>query len=1128
MKRKLLPLMSLFMAVLLPAGAALAAEPAPDAAAAAAPAQGALAIDTVQALYEQAQANTSLDEALKAHLVELLGRALERLRSAEEWNKKSASYDALLVEGPQQIDALRKQLEELDSAKAEEGPEAKPGESEVQLDLQLAQAEAALGTALADLAALEEESSTRGERRRQLSDLIAAAREQAAGVKEEEATEPWFIPQLAEARTILATAERADYQAQADALAKESSSFDLRGQLLEVRLDLALRQVGAQEKQVQQLRTLVAARRKEAALAAAQEADNAILDAAQATPAIRQTAQSLAAENKALVEARTGENGLLILIDQAGAKLEEIEGRLKALQEDYKKVSESVAAAGINSSMGRLLRDEKEKLPSLRELRRDIRLYQQHLADAEVKLIEHRVTSRDLVQNGATSLDALGKQIPESLPAAQRRNLENLLRNLHEGKQKALKDLIRDYEAYSTKLTSLKDKTNELIQETQRFTTFINENILWVRSGATISLSDFMVASKTLVRLADMREWAALPRVFSAKEALGWASNALLVAWLLLCAVSYRRMRRGVDTLSARARQAGNVSIRPTIDALIRTVVLTLPLPVLLLLIGWRLNGFIDLSEHESIRNLGVVLRNGALLAFPLEFARQALRPKGLFDSHFGYPSAALRLMRRHLYWFGTLAAVVFIACAYMNAIQDDIGQESLGRFLYLGALAGYMVFSDRMLRPSNGAFPLAANVERKPEKRWWYRLLWVGSLALALVLGGFAVAGYLFTAHQLTLRLLETLFFVFILILVRGLILRWMLLARRHLAIEQARRKREAREREAREGGSDTAEFRAEPPPEEFAFDLARLDQQTYRLLQSTIAVIVLLGAWFIWLEELPALAVIKTVEIWSGTGVTLGNLAVAFLSGVFTFIAAANIPGFVELTILHRLKLVKGERYAVTTIVRYIIAIAGVIITFNAVGIKWEKLQWLVAALSVGLGFGLQEIFANFISGLIILFEQPIRVGDTVTVGGISGTVTRIRIRATSITDFDCKELIVPNKEFVTSKILNWTLNDALLRLVIPIGVAAGTDMKVVQRLLHEVAAGQEDVLEQPPPRVVFNGFGDNMMSLELRLYFHGVDNLVPVRNDVNIEIERVLREHGIEYRLAKDAPDSAPGKL
>ena len=141
------------------------------------------------------------------------------------------------------------------------------------------------------------------------------------------------------------------------------------------------------------------------------------------------------------------------------------------------------------------------------------------------------------------------------------------------------------------------------------------------------------------------------------------------------------------------------------------------------------------------------------------------------------------------------------------------------------------------------------------------------------------------------------------------------------------------------------------------------------------------------------------------------------------------------------------QGASYAITTILNYAIIVIGAMTVFGSLGVSWDKLQWLAAALSVGLGFGLQEIFGNFVSGLIILFERPVRIGDTVTIGTFSGTVSKIRIRATTITDFDRKEVIIPNKAFVTERLINWSLSDTVTRVVIRLGVAYGSDLDKVK---------------------------------------------------------------------------------
>jgi len=269
----------------------------------------------------------------------------------------------------------------------------------------------------------------------------------------------------------------------------------------------------------------------------------------------------------------------------------------------------------------------------------------------------------------------------------------------------------------------------------------------------------------------------------------------------------------------------------------------------------------------------------------------------------------------------------------------------------------------------------------------------------------------------------------------------------------------------------------------------------------------------------------VLRRVELWSGgtetvpVVVTLADLVLSLFVLIAASVAASNLPAMLELLVLQRLHMQAGERHAISTLTRYIIVILGIVLAFSAIGIGWGKVQWLLAAISVGLGFGLQEVFANFVSGLILLFEQPMRVGDIVTVGTTTGKVTRIRIRATTIQDWDRKELIVPNRQFVTSEFVNWTLSDAIVRWVLPASIAVGSDTQLALRLLEEIAAESRWVLKDPRPEGLFVGFGDNNLRLELRLF---VDmNTLDYRwmSDLNEAIARRFRDAGIEMTYQRD---------
>ena len=285
----------------------------------------------------------------------------------------------------------------------------------------------------------------------------------------------------------------------------------------------------------------------------------------------------------------------------------------------------------------------------------------------------------------------------------------------------------------------------------------------------------------------------------------------------------------------------------------------------------------------------------------------------------------------------------------------------------------------------------------------------------------------------------------------------------------------------------------------------------------------------------SLPALRALDRIELWQYTAtvtvptttldgqtiqetleelrpITLADVGLAVLVVILTLIAATDAPAFVEMAIVQRIHYDIGVRYAIIAILRYVLIVAGTIMAFSLLGISWSTVQWLVAAMTVGLGFGLQEIFANFISGLILLFERPIRIGDTVTIGETIGTVTKIRIRATTVTDWDRKELIVPNKEFVTGRLVNWTLSDNVLRIIMQVGIAYGSDTELAEKVLYETAREHPLVLDDPTPVVLFKAFGTSSLTFDLRVYIGDIAHYFPVWHDLHMAIDKAFRAAGI----------------
>ena len=219
----------------------------------------------------------------------------------------------------------------------------------------------------------------------------------------------------------------------------------------------------------------------------------------------------------------------------------------------------------------------------------------------------------------------------------------------------------------------------------------------------------------------------------------------------------------------------------------------------------------------------------------------------------------------------------------------------------------------------------------------------------------------------------------------------------------------------------------------------------------------------------------------------------------------------------VLARTPMDPAVRESVATLIGYVAIAIAVVFALNVAGVDLSKMAFIVGALGVGIGFGLQNIVNNFVSGLIILFERPIRTGDYITIGGNEGFVRKIRIRATEMETLDHQHLIIPNSLYISEPVTNWSLRDPYLRITVPVGVAYGSDTELVKRLLLQVAHQHPLVLgpeqtEAPAPVVQFSSFGDNSLNFELKIYVREVAKRYMVRSDINFAIDAAFREHQV----------------
>jgi len=210
------------------------------------------------------------------------------------------------------------------------------------------------------------------------------------------------------------------------------------------------------------------------------------------------------------------------------------------------------------------------------------------------------------------------------------------------------------------------------------------------------------------------------------------------------------------------------------------------------------------------------------------------------------------------------------------------------------------------------------------------------------------------------------------------------------------------------------------------------------------------------------------------------------------------------------------QGARDAMVTILGYIMFLIAILAGLSAAGFDFSNIAIIAGALSVGIGFGLQNIVNNFVSGLILLFERPIRKGDWIVVGGTEGVVKDIQIRSTRIQTFDRSDVIVPNSELISNQVTNWVLSSKSGRAIIPVGVSYGTDTEKVRDILMAIAEDNDNVAKTgfvPKPVVLFREFGDSSLNFELRVFLHNVDSRLSIVSDINFAIDKAFREEGIE---------------
>ncbi|WP_456412086.1 mechanosensitive ion channel domain-containing protein [Thiolapillus sp.] len=889
-------------------------------------------------------------------------------------------------------------------------------------------------------------------------------------------------------------------------LEQEMLSHPARLALSKAQLEQAETEAALAGKRVALLEDLVNKRRKTEVERVSKVEEKKEQDIAEKYPALKDIAMENARLGKELKDTTQA-------LERASKRDNELREQAQRMEMEYRNTQRKVEIAGLKEALGQILLEHRKSLPDPREYRKQETRLRKHVTETGLRQIQYKEQRRQLNDLEAAAASLLG-----GLPKQERARLKGPLKELLQRKRELLDKLVATDEAYLRALSE-QDVMLRRVQEVLRtYDEFLAEHLLWVRNTAVLGLEDLKKIPAELRALFNLPAWLEVWRNFARQ-----LSDSYLFYLLLLPVLGAfwlrRRIRNALIVSSNTIGKPAGGNFSATLKALLYSFLLPVAPALLLLLLAWQLKQDADGSPYADA--LAEAFYWAWRPLYSLLLLRALACRRGVLEAHFRWRRESIQRLRKAV---GFLL-LSFIPVSMLMVILTNVGEDGLAgvllKFTFLLAAVSQSIFIYMVFHWKKGV--VASYLQQHPgglawKSRWlWFPLM----VSIPMLLVVLSMLGYVYTAATLLNQVINTLWLVAGLVVLQQLAEHWLLLSRRRIAYQAALERRKVMaEKEAEE---HLPEAEAGTELSEPKVDLVTLSKESRKLLNAAILITAVIGLWLIWAESLPALGFLDTIPLWQHSAVvngvetqvpvTLGNLLLVVAIIIATLVASRNLPSLLEIILLQYFHLSSGSRYTIRTLTGYTIAATGMVLVFKAVGGSWDQIQWLVAALGVGIGFGLQEIVANFISGLIILFERPIRVGDYVTVGDSSGTVTRIRIRATTILTRDRKELLVPNKEFITGRLLNWSLSDQTTRLKLAVGIPYGADVELAEKLMVEAAEEHQLVLDEPKPFVYFQSFGDSALLLELRCVIDSVDYRVSTLSELHHAINRKFREAGME---------------
>lgn len=894
-------------------------------------------------------------------------------------------------------------------------------------------------------------------------------------------------------------------------LEQEKIVTPLREQQQSLRLDLLNLQRESSSNLVSSLDVFLSQQRKHKISAEQAELEQLKKDFEGKHPLVQQILKENIRYTQLLIQANSKQEKYI-------AQNRETDSQYKELEKDYQSAEQKINLAGLSPALGNLLRDQRRNLPLAKNYQSVFEQIKADIAFASLEQFQLEEVKKNLSDVEQTLQQLIAKYVAENKEDNEKQTVEKELRSVLLKQKKLVFKLSSVYMSFSRTLVDVDFSLQQLVSLGSKYNHYLDQRLLWVPSAPVIDQNYLIQTIDSLVWIIKSPYWQ--QTLIDLKNSVISQAVLTLLTLMLFSALYWFKPKIKANLLILLATCSNFYTDRfvNTFYALIYILLLVLPVPLLTLYLGLvLLINETSTAFSQSVAN-GLIAATVPLLLIQIFFF--LFKPKGFVQSFFGWKTHSVELVYKQLKWIRFVVIPAVFLIAFFETNSYSVENASLGRLALIIVMFALTYFMHRIAHPMEG---VAKEFYQKKQNTWAYRLryLWYISFVLMpLIVIGFAVAGYYHSALELQSKLITLIRLIFFITLFYEIIIRWMVLALRQLAIINIKQKHEIQKQTDSKDQTDVIK----PATENNALlDIPKINEQSKKLLNMTVTVVSLVGFWLIIKDILPAFSIFEKIVLWQHLSVIDGNETLQSITLINVFLClfylllmlifVKNFPGLIDLIFASRYSMSAGSRYALIHLMRYAVIVITFISMANELGGSWSQVQWLVAAVSVGLGFGLQEIFANMVSGIILLFERPIRVGDTVTVGDISGKVCRIQMRATTIIDWDQKELIVPNKTFITDKLVNWTLTDTVTRVVIPVGVSYDSDDELVIKLFKQVIKDSPLVLDDPEPSVYFLGFGDSSLDFDLRVYVRELGDRLPAIDDLHRRIRVAFKEHNIE---------------